>query len=103
MNVMRDRPPARERRERTHGDGGGGWSPSVASSSRDAEDERWWLDHEVGILQRALEDRGEMGRKDLAEAVGGRYWGPGRFGRALREALKRRAIGQRARGRYGPS
>jgi hypothetical protein len=75
----------------------------TASSSRDTDDEHASLDREVAMLQRALDDRGEMQRNDLHRAVGGRYWGPGRFAEALREALRRRAIKNPARGRFGPS
>jgi hypothetical protein len=91
------------RERHTRGEGGGGWSPMIHSSSRDREDEGWWLDHEIEMLERALADRGEMGRGELGEAVGGRYWGPGRFSRALGEAVRRRAIAQPGRGRYAPA
>jgi hypothetical protein len=76
----------------------------TASSTRDTEeDERSSLDREVDMIQRALDDRGQMQRRDLETAVGARYWGPGRFTQALREALRRRAIKSPARGRFGPS
>jgi hypothetical protein len=91
------------RRPRTSGEGGAGWSPMIHSSSHDRDEERWWLDHEIEMLERALAERGEMERAELGKAVGGRYWGPGRFGRALREAGRRRAIAHPGRGRYAPA
>jgi hypothetical protein len=73
-----------------------------SSSSRDAEEEQWWLDREIDMLQNALRERGELDRAALRDAVGHRSWGPGRFRRALREALRRRAIATPRRRRYGP-
>jgi hypothetical protein len=89
--------------ERTRGRGGSGWAPMTHSSSRDRDDDRFWLEREVELLRRAVADRGDLPRGQLADAVGARYWGPGRFGRALREAVRRRAVGKRGRGRYGPA
>ncbi len=45
------------------------------------------LDREIEIIERALEDQGPVPRDRLAELVGARFWGPGVFGRALREAV----------------
>jgi hypothetical protein len=75
----------------------------TSSSSRNREDERESLEREVGMLARALEDRGELGRDALRTEVAARSWGPGRFGRALKEAVSRRAIRRLARDRYGPA
>jgi hypothetical protein len=75
----------------------------TSSSGRDRDDERSWLDREVATLQQAVRDRGAVRRSELADAVGARYWGPGRFGRALREAVRRHAVGRQGRGRYGPA
>jgi hypothetical protein len=73
------------------------------SSSHDRDDERWWRDRELEMLHRAVAERGELGRSELAEAVGARYWGPVRFGRALREAVRRGVIAKPRRGRYAPA
>jgi hypothetical protein len=75
----------------------------TGSSRRDHAEERWWLEREVAQLRRAVGELGEVRRDALAQAVGARYWGPGRFGHALREAVRRRAIGKRGLGRYGPA
>jgi MFS family permease len=60
------------------------------------------LDREVEIIDRALHERGSANRRELRRRVGARYWGPGRFHAALREAV----IEGRARrirgGEYAP-
>lgn len=91
-------PSGRERRL-----GGTGWTPMPSSSSRDREEEGRSLDREVSLLRDALRDRGELGRAELAAASGARYWGPGRFRSALKEAMRRGALVPTRRGRYGPS
>ena len=45
------------------------------------------LDTEIEIIARVLAERGTISRDELALEVGARYWGPGRFRRALREAV----------------
>src|SRR5690606_34714406 len=55
-------------------------SRSKAAAERD-------LDREIDDLARATEE-GPVERLDLAERVGARGWGPGRFRRALTEATK---------------
>jgi MFS family permease len=47
------------------------------------------LDSEVSIIENALREKGSANRRELARRVGGRYWGPGRFNDALREAVSR--------------
>jgi hypothetical protein len=73
-----------------------------SSSSRDPDAERWWLDREIDMLENVLRERGELSREALGNAVGRRSWGPGRFGRAVREALRRRAITTPGRRTYRP-
>jgi MFS family permease len=45
------------------------------------------LEREVDRIAKTLEDRGPLSRDELARAVGARFWGPGRFQAALREAV----------------
>jgi MFS family permease len=45
------------------------------------------LDSEVSIIETALREKGSANRRELSRRVGGRYWGPGRFNEALREAV----------------
>jgi MFS family permease len=54
------------------------WSPAANQADRD---------HEIEIIERALNEKGSANRKELMRRVGGRYWGPGRFRGALREAV----------------
>jgi hypothetical protein len=73
------------------------------SSSYDADEDRYWLEREVTLLERALQDKGEMRRSDLGNLVGCKYWGPRRFARALRTAVEQGRIERTGLGRYGPS
>ena len=45
------------------------------------------LENEIQAIQRALDEHGATERKELARLVGARYWGPGVFRSALRDAL----------------
>ena len=94
-----------ERSQRHPGDRGGGYSPSIHGSSpwTDQAERDHYLNREVEMLQRALEDRGELRRRELGRLVGCKYWGPGRFGNALRAAVARGAIEHTGFGRYGPA
>ncbi len=60
------------------------------------------LDREVEIIERALQDRGTASRRELARRVGARYWGPGRFRAALREAVAEGRTKPLARDQYAP-
>jgi MFS family permease len=61
------------------------------------------LDREIEIIERALEDRGSANRRELSRRVGGRYWGPGRFRAALREAVDEGAVRRLRGGEYAPT
>jgi hypothetical protein len=61
------------------------------------------LDREIDVIARALDERGATGREELARAVGARYWGPGRFGRALREAVEEGRARRVSRDTYAPA
>jgi MFS family permease len=83
----------RERRERERlgarryrlGPGSGSYSPFLPPPYESRSEE--WLDHEIGIIDRALQEQGEATREELAERIGARYWGPGRYRAALRGAV----------------
>jgi MFS family permease len=62
-----------------------------------------WLDEEVDIIGRALKENGELRREELARVVGARYWGPGRFRAALREAVSEKVARRVSGDRYAPS
>jgi hypothetical protein len=95
-------PPGQRRRRFRPGSGSsGGWSPFLSSSSAadaDPDDDR---EREIQIIVRALADRGELQRKELVEVTGCKYWGPGRFGAALRAALDQGRVRKVGRARYG--
>ncbi len=100
-----ERQRERDRRARFRpGPGSGLYSPGMigtASRSTPASDED--LDREIEIIARALGDRGTIRRDELARAVGARYWGPGRFGRAVSEAVEEGRARRIARSTYAPA
>jgi len=57
---------------------GTGSTPDVAAS----------LEPQIEAIERTLEGTGPTERRHLAQLVGARYWGPGRFRMALQEALR---------------
>src|SRR3954463_5234261 len=87
---------------KTHGRPLGGWGPNTMPSSEDVDEEQFWLDREVSLIQNLLEDRGELPRKEIGEALGCKYWGPLRFRRALKEGVERGAFRRAGGGRVAP-
>jgi MFS family permease len=61
-----------------------------------------WLDSEIEMIRWALEEGGETDRVTLARRVGARHWGPGRFTRALREAVVEGVARKIGRHRFAP-
>ena len=78
------------------------WSPLQPGSTYDADEDRYWLEREITLLERALKDKGEMRRSELGELVGCKYWGPRRFARALKTAVDQGRIRHSGVGRYAP-
>jgi plasmid stabilization system protein ParE len=68
------------------------WSPTAEQD----------LDREIDAIARALDERGATDRQTLFEAVGARYWGPGRFRGALREALEEGRARRLSRDTFAP-
>jgi MFS family permease len=105
---IRRRAEARERRERAGrrryrpGPGRLGASRGLTPSAGEVDSEAD-LDREIGIIERALEDHGSANRRELARRVGARYWGPGRFRSALREALEEGTVKRLRGGEYAPT
>ncbi len=60
------------------------------------------LDSEVAIIASALREHGSANRRELARRVGGRYWGPGRFREALREAVSQGQAKRLPGGEFAP-
>jgi MFS family permease len=60
------------------------------------------MDREVAEIERAVDDVGPTRQRALARSIGGRLWGPGRFRRALRQALHEGRVRRLSRDSYGP-
>jgi hypothetical protein len=60
------------------------------------------LEREVDAIERALDEHGQTDRRALSRLVGARYWGPGRFGAALREAVDEGRARRVSRSTYAP-
>ncbi|WP_199430531.1 MFS transporter [Qaidamihabitans albus] len=61
------------------------------------------LELEIEMIDHALREHGPTRRETLAEMVGARYWGPGRFGAALRAAVQDGRARRLSRRTYGPA
>jgi MFS family permease len=61
------------------------------------------LDEQILSIQRALDEHGPTERQQLAGLVGARYWGPGVFREALREATADGDIRRTSRHTYAPT
>jgi hypothetical protein len=79
------------------------YTPFPSSSSRDEDEEKWWLEREISLIRNLLEDKGELPRKEIGDTLGCKYWGPLRFRRALKAGVERGDFQRTARGRYGPA
>jgi MFS family permease len=79
------------------GPGTGSYSPFLPPPYQPNPD---WLDHEISIIERAVQEHGELDRHELAARTGARYWGPGRFRAALRGAVSDGAIRRAGGNRY---
>jgi MFS family permease len=79
------------------------YSPGmVGTASRWAPTADQDLDREVAQIARALDELGPASRDRLAERVGARYWGPGRFRAALRESVIEGRARRLSRDTYAP-
>jgi len=107
----RERDERRDRRERTGsrryrpGPGGGQsyYSPGMigtAGATRIASPSA--RDREIDAIARVLSEDGPLRRDQIAEKVGARRWGPGRFQAALVEALDEGRAERISRSTYGP-
>ena len=79
------------------------FTPFPSASSRDADENEWWLDREISLIQNLLSEEGELRKNDIGDKLGCKYWGPMRFRNALKEGVKRGAFRQTSRGVYGPA
>jgi len=79
------------------------YTPFPSSSSTDADENEWWLDREISLIQTLLREEGELPRKEIGERLGCKYWGPLRFRNALKEGVERGAFRRAGRGRFAPA
>jgi hypothetical protein len=79
------------------------YTPFPSASSRDQEENDWWLERELSLITNLLEDKGEQSKDEIGNALGCRYWGPMRFRNALKEGVKRGAFQKTGRNRYAPA
>jgi MFS family permease len=93
----RDEAAARARRRRYRlGPGPTSSSPGMfVSAPTKVEFER-----EVSAIERVLEGREATERRELAQLVGARFWGPGRFSAALKAAVESGRVRRVARNRF---
>ena len=103
MTETRETPEGGRTRRRRRGEVGGGWSPSIISSTHDQDEHEFWREREIQLIERALASEGEMRRRDLGRLIGCKYWGPGRFTGALRDAVDQGRIRRVGFGRYAPA
>jgi hypothetical protein len=78
----------------------GSYTPFPGASSVDQDENDWWLDREISLIQNLLNEEGELPRKEIGEKLGCKYWGPMRFRSALKEGLARGAFRKTDGGRY---
>ncbi len=76
------------------------YTPFPGTSIVDTEENEWWLERELTLIENLLSQEGEMERRDIGEKLGCQYWGPMRFRTALREGVERGRITKAGRNRY---
>jgi hypothetical protein len=74
------------------------WSPSPMAST--GVDDHRELQREIDELVRRLREQGPLAPRELSRQVEARFWGPGRFRRALAIARRRGLIERRGRQLY---
>jgi hypothetical protein len=79
------------------------YTPFPSASTQDADENQFWLDRELSLIERALEDKGEMKRSELGDLLGCKYWGPRRFANALKAGVEQGRFRHVGFGRYGPN
>jgi hypothetical protein len=79
------------------------YTPFPGTSSKDADENEWWLDRELSLIQNLLREEGELSRKEIGDKLGCKYWGPMRFRNALKQGVERGAFRKAGRGRYAPA
>lgn len=68
------------------------YTPFPGASSVDQDENEWWLNREIALIQNLLKEEGELPRKEIGNRLGCKYWGPLRFRNALKEGVERGAF-----------
>ena len=76
------------------------YTPFPGTSSVDQDENEWWLNREISLIENLLHDEGEQTRSEIGDKLGCKYWGPLRFRNALKEAVERGEIRKVGRNRY---
>jgi hypothetical protein len=71
-------------------------------SPPDARAQEEALDHEILMIENAVREEGPIDEDDLRKLVGARFWGPGRFRPAVKEAVAEGRVVHVARNRLAP-
>ena len=79
------------------------YTPFPGVSTQDADENEWWLRRELSLIENLLEEEGELGRSEIGEKLGCKYWGPLRFRAALKEGVERGTFRKTGRNRYAPA
>jgi hypothetical protein len=79
------------------------YTPFPGVSQQDADENEWWLQREISLIQNLLQEEGEASKSEIGERLGCKYWGPLRFRNALKEGVKRGAFGKTGHNRYAPA
>jgi MFS family permease len=84
------------------GPGGTLYAPRMAGTGPVRENPQG-LERQIEVIEQTLAQQGAVDRRRLARLVGARYWGPGRFGLALREAIREGRARRVGRGVVAPA
>lgn len=71
-------------------------------SPPDARAQEEALDHEILMIENAVREEGPIDEDDLRKLVGARFWGPGRFRPAVKEAAAEGRVVRVGRSRLAP-
>jgi hypothetical protein len=99
MTPERQAPTRQPRRERHDYS----YTPFGTASRYDQDENDWWLDRELSLIENLLNEKGGMKRGDIGDALGCKYWGPRRFARALKAGVDEGRFRRVRRGVYGPA
>jgi hypothetical protein len=71
---MNDEPATSGQQRRPRGQRSG-FTPFPGASSHDEDENEWWLQREISLIENLLKEEGELPRKEIGEKLGCKYWG----------------------------